>query len=264
MKVVIIGSGNVATVLGRKIKEAGHEILEIVGRNEESVSTLALELNADKIYKLNIISSLADIYLIAVSDKAIVEIADELRVDDKLVVHTAASRPIDILENCSTNYGVIYPLQTINKDVNNYPDIPFLVNGVDTATIDTLTDFCSQLSGNVRVASDDERLKLHLGAVFLNNFTNHLFALTQHYFKSNHLDFDLLRPLVEKTLENVKSEDAAKVQTGPAIRNDFETMKKHRHLLEEYPLMQKLYEEISNSIIELHKKDVKNGFGIIH
>lgn len=260
MKVVIIGSGNVATVLGRKIKEAGHEILEIVGRNKESVSSLAAELNAKKVFHLNTISSLADLYLVAVSDKAIIEIADELRVNDKLVVHTAASHPIDVLAECSINYGVIYPLQTIAKEVADYSDIPLLVNGVDTATIETLTDFCHQLSANVQFASDDERLKLHLGAVFLNNFTNHLFALTQQYFKSNHLDFDLLRPLVERTLENVKSEDAAKVQTGPAIRNDFETMKKHRHLLEKYPLMQKLYEEISNSIIELHNDQGKNGY----
>lgn len=254
MKVTIIGSGNVATVLGKLMKNGGHNIVEVAGRNKDEVKKLAAQLHAVSNYYVNKINSLSDIYIIAVSDKAIIEIASQLRLGNKLVVHTAAAVSANVLEQCSSSYGVIYPLQTLNKEANTIPPMPLLVNGNNENTTKQLLKFCSQLSENVQVVTDEERLKLHLCAVLASNFTNHLFALTQKYCTDNGKDFNLLLPIIEETVNRVKNYNAANVQTGPAIRNDTNTLDKHRALLSDNTTLLSLYNVLTKSVIDFQKK----------
>ena len=255
MKVTIIGSGNVATVLGKMIKNGGHDIVEVAGRNKNEVKKLTAELLAVENYNLDKIEGLSDIYIIAVSDKAINEIASQLRLTNQLVVHTAAAVPANVLEQCSSSYGVIYPLQTLNKEGNTIPPMPLLVNGNNENTTKQLLKFCSQLSENVQVATDEERLKLHLCAVLASNFTNHLFALTQKYCTDNGIDFNLLIPIIEETVNRIKTHNAANVQTGPAIRNDANTLDKHRTLLSDNATLLSLYNALTKSIIDFYKPE---------
>ena len=255
MNVIIIGSGNVADVLGRKIKQSGHQILEVVGRNKQEVSKLAQQLDSRPVFDINIVSTLADIYIIAVSDMAIKAVADELRVPDKIVVHTAASQPIDILAECSIHYGVIYPLQTLKKDTETISPITILINGEDESTIETLEEFCSRWAEKVTTATDEDRQRLHIAAVFVNNFTNHLFAVAKKYCTDNALDFKLLLPLAAETFSKIKKANQAQIQTGPARRGDEETIKKHLKLLDQYPAAQELYQQLTESIISFYKNE---------
>lgn len=248
MKIVIIGSGNVATILGKKIMGAGHSILEVAGRNMDAVKVLADILHAAAVYDINNITKLADIYIIAVADSAIKALASELRVEDKIVVHTAAAEPINILNTSSSRYGVIYPLQTLRKEANVIPPIPILINGNNQETINTLQEFCMPWAEKVQPINDEQRLKMHVAAVFANNFTNHLFALTQKYCEENNIDFSLLFPIIDETINRIKTNNAATIQTGPAIRNDNLTVEKHLKLLHNHPKLQSLYLSITNSI----------------
>ncbi len=253
MKVVIIGTGNVAGVLGKKINEAGHSIVEIVGRNKTAVSKLAKDFEAKPTFSINTITTLADIYIIAVTDYAIQQIADELRVNDKLVVHTAASKPMNILSECSDRYGVLYPLQTLKNGLETIPPIPVLIDGDDESTREILKDFCSSWAHSVAVANDQQRLKVHVSAVFLNNFTNHLFAITKKYCDDYKIDFELFQPLIQQTFATISEHNPIDVQTGPARRNDLETIEKHRSLLAENPSMLLLFNQITQSIINFYK-----------
>src|SRR5258706_4386366 len=127
MDIVIIGTGNAAAVLGRKFKTAGHTILQIAGRNSAAASALAYELNTVPTNYWTSVNKNADVYIIAVSDNAIENIIAELKLPGKIVAHTAASLPKEILKPVSEHYGVFYPLQSLRKETVSLPDIPLFV-----------------------------------------------------------------------------------------------------------------------------------------
>jgi predicted short-subunit dehydrogenase-like oxidoreductase (DUF2520 family) len=254
MKVIIIGSGNVATVLGRKIVEAGHEIIQVAGRNLQKVIALSSSLKAGYTTNFLEISMLADIYIISVSDVAISEVAALLKLNNKLVVHTAAAVSKDVLAESSENYGVLYPLQTLRKEITTIPVIPILVDANNEQTKKRLIAFVSGWADNVSVATDEERLKLHLAAVFVNNFTNHLFAVAEEFCNNNKLNYKLLEPIIEETILRIEEYPASMVQTGPAIRKDFRTMEKHQRMLENNLPALQVYNVLSNSIIEFYDR----------
>jgi predicted short-subunit dehydrogenase-like oxidoreductase (DUF2520 family) len=100
----------------------------------------------------------------------------------------------------------------------------------------------------VVTAGDEERRKLHLAAVFCNNFVNHLYVLVEEYCNKEGLDFSLLLPLIRETSDRLEELPAAKAQTGPAIRNDASTIEKHLEMLGSYPIMKELYSVLTESI----------------
>lgn len=249
MDIVILGSGNVAAVLGRKFKEAGHTILQVVSRNASTASKLAYEWDTESTNYPSIINRNADVYLVAVSDDAIEDVVADLQLPKKVIAHTAASVSKDILKNVSQHYGVFYPLQSLNKDDINLPEAPIFFDGNDEFTRKKLESLALSISPqHVSRANDDARLKLHVAAVFVNNFTNHLYALAEEYCKKEGIDFKELFPLIEETISRLNDTSPSKTQTGPAIRNDEETIQKHLALLSSHPKLKKVYEFLTASI----------------
>lgn len=255
MKVVIIGTGNVAAVLGKKIMEAGNEIIQVAGRNFERTNILASQLHSSAVYNMRYISLLADIYIVAVSDSSIDSVAAQLKLKDKIIVHTAAAVSKDVLAGSSKNFGVLYPLQTLVKEMPSIPSIPVLIDGNNEITKKTLTNFSMDWSEHVQLANDNERLKLHLAAVFVNNFTNYIFTVTEEYCIKEQLKFNLLYPLIEETITRLRTNSPVNLQTGPAAREDFATIAKHKEILTDHPNLNKLYNMLTESIITLYNKN---------
>lgn len=254
MNIVLLGSGNTATVLAKMIRKADHTIEQVWSRNPAHAEALAAKVNARAIATLNDITTEADLYIIAVSDSAIPELAKQLHFKRKIVVHTAGSVSKEVLKNCSPNYGVLYPLQSLRKEMMVIPPVPFLVDGSSDEVNVLLADFAATFADNVQPADDDTRLKMHLAAVMVSNFTNHLYALTEDYCKDRHLDFKLLHPLIIEVACRLTQGRAVDMQTGPARRGDEETIKKHLLLLEIDEHLQDLYHELSESIRRLYRK----------
>ncbi|MGZ5190053.1 MAG: Rossmann-like and DUF2520 domain-containing protein, partial [Flavisolibacter sp.] len=187
-------------------------------------------------------------YILAVSDIAIEEVMKELRLTDKTVVHTAASVSKNILKNVSNHFGVFYPLQSLKKELGHSPEIPIIIDANDKQTMKELEKLAHSISTQVVEADDEERMKLHLAAVFCNNFVNHLYALTEFYCKKENIDFKLLLPLIKETAARLDDIPASASQTGPAIRNDLQTINKHKELLAAHPDLKKIYELFTESI----------------
>jgi len=248
MDIVIIGTGNTATVLGRKLKAAGHNILQVFGRDSMTASDLAYELGTESTNYWNIVNRDADIYILAVSDIAIEEVIKELNLPGKTIVHTAASVSKNILKNASGHFGVFYPLQSLKKEINHLPETPIIIDAGDEATLDELNNLAHSISHHVIEANDEQRLKLHLAAVFCNNFVNHIYALAEDYCKKENIDFKLLLPLIKETAERLEDISPSQSQTGPAIRNDRPTIEKHLALLQNHPQLQKIYSILTESI----------------
>lgn len=258
MNVVMIGTGNVAHVLGRKIKAAGHTILQVVGRNMDHAYALAVLLDAGSNNYFSAVRKDADMYIIAVSDDAIPEITAQLFIDQGIVVHTAGAVSKNSLKKYAPAFGVLYPLQSLRSDRADIPPIPFLVDGNSTETIAAITGFAKSLSESVTYADDNKRLKTHIAAVVTNNFTNYLYMLANDFCRSENISFSLLTPLLQETVSRLTQYDPALMQTGPAVRNDQITIIRHLSLLQEHKELKKLYSILSDSIITHYSNIRKN------
>jgi predicted short-subunit dehydrogenase-like oxidoreductase (DUF2520 family) len=248
MQVVIIGSGNTATILGKLLKKNGFHISQVISRNIAHAEILANALNCSASDFTSPMDETADIYLIAVSDKIIHEVVNHIPKNNKLILHTAGSVSINVLKNVSNQFGVLYPLQSLRKEIANSPEIPFLIEGNNQEVSDKIMLIAQKISNQVAIANDEMRLKLHLSAVFVNNFTNHLYTMIADYCRKEQLEFDLLKPLIFETANRLKFVRPNVVQTGPAIRNDASTIERHDQLLENYPELKEMYTYFTKQI----------------
>lgn len=249
MQVVIFGSGNTATALGRLIKKGGHEILQVFSRSFENAEALASEFNCLATSNYAEVVQGAKIYLVALSDSALINFHQNWHTAAGLVVHTAGSVSKDILAAVSENYGVLYPLQSLRKEKLHYKNIPLLTDANSVENLTILTDFAKSLSGTVSHADDEGRMHLHLGAIVVNNFSNYLFTLAEDYCKKNGVDFKLLQPLIEESAERLSDFSPAEMQTGPAARGDMSTIDKHIQLLQNFSELQELYQLFTHRIM---------------
>lgn len=249
MDIVIIGSGNVAAVLGRKFKLAGHQILQIYSRNASAASELAYEWDTESTNYKSLINPNAELYLIAVNDDSITDVIKDLHLPGKIVVHTAASVPMEILKSVSSHFGVFYPLQSLRKEMESIPDAPIFIDASDEITKGILDKLAHSIADEkVMQAGGDIRLKLHVAAVVVSNFVNHLYLLAEDYCKKEGLDFKQLLPLIEETATRLKVNSPKDLQTGPAIRHDIESIHKHLELLKDHPQLKNLYILLTESI----------------
>ena len=249
MRIVIIGTGNTATVLGRLFKRAGHTILQVIGRTTTHTQQIGKVLHAEITTDSKQLNTEGDLYVIAVSDDAISHVASWLRVDKKLVVHTAGSVDIEIISGCSTNYGVLYPLQSLRKEMDELPHVPFLVEGNTEDDGALIYDLAMTISGNVKFATGHQRLMTHIAAIMVSNFTNHLYGVAETFCEKENVDFKMLQPLILETVARLQKFSPLQMQTGPASRNDRATIKKHVQLLEQYPIQKSIYEFLTESIL---------------
>lgn len=234
MTISIIGYGNVAFHLGKRLREKGIFINQIIGRNAEKAAWLADILSTDFETDFSKIKTDSDIYIIAVSDSAIPLVADKLSqiLDNQLVVHTSGSIPSTILEPYFKNFGTFYPLQTFS--LSSQPDfesIPFFINAPTIHSVDLLKNLGEQIAHNIYEIADDKRIVLHIAAVFINNFTNHLFQIGYDILEKEHLPFDVLKPLILETVHKIQNHKPEDMQTGPAKRGDLVTIEKHLEYL---------------------------------
>lgn len=234
------------------MQEAGHQIIQVFGRDIKKASELAKVLDAEAVDTAGKLYKNADLYLVAVSDRSIPAVLEKLQLPHKTIAHTAGSVSLDTLRPFSTSYGVIYPLQSLKKGVTESPDIPILVDGNDRETKQLLLSLARSISSKVVEANDEQRLKLHLAAVFCNNFVNHIYVLMEQFCNREGLDFHLMIPLIQETGRRLDHSDPAQAQTGPAIRKDFATLSRHLSLLETEPHLKELYQIFSQSIQQYH------------
>lgn len=257
MKVFIIGSGNVATQLGLALKREGLTITAVCSRTASHARKLAKQLRSS--YGTNIkkmcsdIKLAADVYLIAVNDDSIAKVVSQLSIPaNATVVHTSGATDIAALKKKFKLCGVIWQAQTIKKHSRtDFKKIPLIIEGNNSKALKTVRSLAKKLSPKIHVHSSHQRRILHLAAVWINNFPNHLFYLGEKLLKKNKLSYEIFAPLiVETAMGGIR--DPRNAQTGPAKRNDLKTLKAHLKLLPEKNY-RTLYKIISASIYKTYK-----------
>lgn len=251
--VTLIGAGNLATHLGKALNESGFEIKQVYSRTKDAAQKLAKLLGSTATSLIQDIDTTSDLLIISVIDDAIGFIADQLNVNDKLLVHTAGSVSMDILEKTSDNIGVLYPFQTFSKGINvDFRKIPVCIEANNKESFEQLKQLSEKISDKVLAVGSEQRSVIHIAAVFSCNFVNHLYTLSDQLLQDSNLSMDLLYPLVQETTEKLMKINPKEAQTGPALRGDKEIINKHLESLKDMPEMKKIYQMLSESIYKLH------------
>jgi predicted short-subunit dehydrogenase-like oxidoreductase (DUF2520 family) len=252
MKVVIIGSGNVAGVMGLRSIGAGHRVVQVVGRREEAVAPLAREWNCAYTTRWDETDRGGDIYIVALSDRALADLGGLLSLPDRLVVHTAGAVSITVLAHVTPRCGVLYPLQSLRKEVRPIPEFPLLIDVLRPEDLPIVEGFARSLARQVERADDETRLKCHVAGVLVNNFTNYLYTLTEDFCRKEGLDFTILLPIIRETASRLERVHPRDVQTGPAVRGDPGTVEKHLEVLAKYDQLKELYGIFTQQIGEFY------------
>ena len=195
----------------------------------------------------------ADLYIIAVSDAVIAEIAAQLPFKNRLVVHTAGSVSLNALDD-NNRKGVFYPLQTFSKNKEvDFRTIPICLESENATDYQLLDKVAKSISEKIFAINSEQRQALHVAAVFVNNFTNHLLVVAEDILKRNNLKFDFLKPLIMETILKIVEQSPSEVQTGPAVRGDVRTINAHLAMLEYMPEYRGIYKLMSESIVKSKK-----------
>lgn len=254
-KIVILGAGRLAVNLSMAIHKKGYDIVEVCNRTESKGKRLAWKLKAMYIPEPAMITPDADLYILAVSDTAIPLLLDRIKTGNRLIIHTSGSVKMDVLREVSENFGVIYPSQTFTDNkLLRFRNVPLCIEASSGKNLLLLKSFAGSLSEKVYTINSDQRRILHLSAVFASNFTNFMVAISQELLLENGMDFRILEPIIRQTAGNASSDDVFKMQTGPAVREDRETIREHLQLLSNHPDYKEIYDLITRNIIQRKKK----------
>jgi predicted short-subunit dehydrogenase-like oxidoreductase (DUF2520 family) len=229
IKVSIIGSGNLAQHLIQAFQSnPSIELVQVLARNPKTVAHL---LDSNRIISDYTQLQEADLYIIAVSDDAIAEVSAALPFENRLVAHTSGSVSIDSLDP-KNHRAVFYPLQTFSKDkAVNFKTIPLCIEAENKKDVPTLNLIANAISDAVYDINSEQRKALHVAAVFVNNFVNHLYQVGNEICDVNTIPFAILKPLIQETANKIATLSPKAAQTGPAKRNDISTIAAHQQFL---------------------------------
>lgn len=250
MNIVFIGSGNVATHMAMALKNAGSNIIQIYSRTYLHAQVLASKVNAEPVSNLNNLNREADFYIFSLTDDVLPSFIKMMPKTSGIWAHTAGSVPMSLFEERldKGGYGVIYPLQTLSKERDlDFSKISLFIEGEISETENKLLSLAKMISDDVKLLDSESRKYLHLSAVFANNFSNHMFTLSNEILRERGIGFDALRPLITETAAKVLEMEPKKAQTGPAVRLDEKVLNKHLELIEDDNIKE-IYTILSKSI----------------
>ena len=252
IKVTLIGSGNVAQHLVSAFQS--NSDIEIVQIYSRKANTEIPNIAPQKIIHSFTELREAEVYILAVSDDAISIVSEQLPFENRLVVHTSGAASLDFLSP-KNRKGVFYPLQTFTKGkAVNFKEIPICIEAQTTSDFEILEKVAKSISGAVHAIHSEQRKALHVAAVFVNNFTNHLYKIGQEICLENDVPFDILKPLIMETASKIKNLSPDDAQTGPAKRKDASSIEAHQSFLRDEH-QNKLYKILTQSI-QHHGKEL--------
>ena len=227
MKIVVVGTGNVASHLTPALCRAGFDAEMVPSRNIERLPA-------------------AQLYVVAVRDDALDAVVAQMRpLASGPIVHTAGSKAASAAD------GVLYPMQTFTKGrAVDFSTVHFFVEAESASVLGLLEQVAAAVGtpAHVHRLDSEGRRRLHLAAVFACNFVNHCCALAEDVLRPLGLPFDVMLPLLDETVSKLHHLPPREAQTGPAIRHDHTVLAAHHHLLSQQPRLQAIYDQLSASI----------------
>lgn len=253
IRVTLIGAGNVGTQLGYNLKQSGCDIRQVWSAHLANAERLAERLGATATDRTEDLADGSDIYLYAVKDDALQDMAKTVSPTGGIHIHTAGAVSMDIFKGKKERYGVLYPMQTFSKGRRiSFADVPIFIEASSAETETDIRTLAKSLSHTVTSCSSEERKVLHLAAVFCCNFPNVLYDIAHSLLRETSIPFETMFPLMSETIEKLRLMTPREAQTGPAVRGDEQAMARHLSLLEGNDNWQDIYRTLSQTIASLH------------
>lgn len=255
MRIVIIGSGNVATHLALALSDKCN-VVQIFSRDIRNALFLAKQIS-DSCLATDSAEKLidADAYIVSIKDDAIMSFLQDVPDSKKnaLWIHTSGSIPRDVFDKSFPQNGVLYPLQTFSKNVDiKMAEVSFFVEGSDKEVSDKIYSLAEMMSQHIYYADSELRKKLHIAAVFACNFTNYMYSIANDLLKKDNIPFSVLIPLIKETTRKATVTTPDNAQTGPAYRGDTDIVANHLSILDGEE--KDIYELLSNAILKRYNK----------
>jgi predicted short-subunit dehydrogenase-like oxidoreductase (DUF2520 family) len=260
-RISFVGAGKVSGALCRHLFKAGCKIQKIVSRTEKSSKALASSCNASWSLDSDFADS-SDIIIAAVPDDNLKDVLNNIYCStDTIVAHTAGSLGLEVFPAHISHKGVYYPLQTFSNDRNiDFKRLPFFLETSDPFASGILKNLAESMGGIPYFVDTDHRRLLHVAAVFVCNFTNYMLSAGDQVVRKTGFPFEVLYPLINETILKAREIGPVKSQTGPAVRLDNGTIKKHIDLLSFSPELQRIYKEVTKSIMRFYKTNSDDKF----
>lgn len=254
MRISLIGAGRVAYHLAHALQQ-NHQLIQIFSRSLQKAQHVAEQVSADAIDQFVQLNADVDLILIAVSDQAIASVIEQIQsyVPNVLIAHTSGSTHINVLNQYHVRSGVLYPLQTFSFErQTDWKNTPLFVEAMTTQDQACLQQLANELSERVYLYSSEQRLSLHLAAVFACNFSNYCYDIANQVLEAQAVDFSLLAPLILETAHKATQNRPEHMQTGPAMRGDVNILNMHQKCLTDAQRhdFAKVYQLMSEQILQ--------------
>lgn len=252
-KVIFIGAGNVSTHIANALFDAKIDVIAIYSQSKENAAKLTRQSNSHWDDFSNIKLFDADLIIISVPDKVLIDVLNQTPDTMALVVHTSGSIDINILRKFD-RAGIFYPLQTFSKTkAVDFSTIPMMLESKSDIDLALLDELAKRISTKVYHINSAQRKKIHIAAVFANNFSNYLFHIASDLLAKDNIPFEVIQPLIAETAKKLNTLSPFEAQTGPAARKDEETIENHLNDLNDFPDYQEIYKLLSQRISNSRK-----------
>ena len=257
MRISFIGAGRVAYHLAKALGSQ-HQIVQICSRTYENAEWISLQVQAQAIYNFENINADIDLMIIAVSDQSIKSVIEQISpfLKDVCIVHTSGSTHLNVLAKTHDKCGVFYPLQTFSLEREiDWKNTPLFIEATNKKDLGNLLHLANSLSNKVYSYDSEQRLSLHLAAVFACNFSNYCYDMAKQVVDAKHVDFSLLYPLIQETANKAVANNPKDMQTGPAMRGDENIIQMHTNMLmqDQRADLKSVYQLLSQQILERHQ-----------
>lgn len=247
ISVFFIGSGRIAAHLADAFSKTDIELKGVHSKTLTHAQAFADKYQIPVFENIHQIPNNIDVYILAVNDDQIELVSSLINVNG-IVAHCSGLKDLNSIKN-SENKAVIWPLQSFSKDKKvNFKEIPILLEANSDENYRIIEALSERISHKLIECSSEKRRFYHLAAVFVNNFSNHLFVQAEEILSQQNLDYKLLLPLMKESIEKLNFLSPKDAQTGPASRGDESTMANHLNLLSENKTAKEIYTLLSHSI----------------
>lgn len=246
-EILVVGAGNLSWHLVQVLQGAAFDVT-LVSRDPERVADWPVRVQA-----LDDISTRPCLIILAVPDDAIHQASTELAnffPSNVPVVHTSGATPTVLINSHFARRGALWPIRSLRagERVTDWRDVPLVYHATDAALTQVLGELTAKLSDQTYMLNDAQRAKLHLAAVFSNNFVTWLYEISHQLCSESDIPFEVLLPIIKNTALKQDGTSPALRQTGAAARGDQATIDRHLHLLASHPEYAHLYQFMSNAI----------------
>ncbi len=255
LRVGIIGAGNVATHIATSLHQSA-DVVQIYTPHMSTATLLADRTGAEATDSIANLRTDVDCIILSIKDDAVAAVLKQIdstfspdALSRIVWMHTAGSVDMNCFPDSMPNHGILYPLQTFSRDVAvDMRKVPFFIEGTTALAIECISTLARMLSDKVKPLDSEQRRQLHAAAVLACNMPMYLWSLAHDVLQAHGLDFAVMRPLLEVTLDKAMSCNPSDVITGPARRGDTATIAKHMADLP--PQAANVYAILTNEILK--------------